>query len=344
MGGPPRPPPLEPGQRETLERWARGRRTPYRLVVRSRIVLAAAEGRTNRQIARELRVSPLTVALWRSRFMLLGIDGISRDAPRLGSRRSLSDWTLRRILVTTLSQNPPEGTRWSSRSLAREVGVSHSSVLRVWRTHEVRRYRTPIAALAHDPRYRPRSVDVVGVYVSPPHRAVVLTDRVPARPLERAPLSVVAPAPPRTDLGGRTSTTEFVRLLARLESVPAARSSASVARKDFLAFLGTVADHGGKDDRRHVLVSAVDEPLRSTVTAWSARGRAIEVVPPDARAPLHEFVGRWLSEQSREPRTRIALHDLPGLRDAIDRWAARSPSEARPFAWVTVRSSGVDAT
>jgi transposase-like protein len=340
MGGPVRALPLEPDQRGTLERWARGRRTSYRLVVRARIVLRAAEGLTNRRIARELSVSPLTVALWRSRFILLGLDGISRDAPRLGSRRPLNDETLRRILVTTLLQPSPSGRRWSSRTLAREVGVSHSTVLRVWRSHRVRAYRTPIAALAHDPRFQPRAVAVSGIYVSPPHGAIVLSDRASGTGPSRGPSSVRESRPS----GNRTARpAELVRLLARLETSRRAAPASEQRRKDFLAFLGSATDRSARGGESHLMVAPSGNPMRSTVVAWTSRSRAVRLIPADADVPLHQLVDRWLAETSRNPRTQIVLDELPQLERAVDRWTNESALKPRPFVWVSARTGASES-
>jgi transposase len=338
VAGAQRPVTLDPSQRGTLERWARGRRTPYRLVVRSRIVLRSSDGATNRQIARELNVSPLTVACWKSRFALLGVDGISRDAPRFGSRRALSDAKLREILTRTVNEPPPNGTSWSSRSLAQAVGVSHSTVLRVWREHPVVRDRGRLAALAHDPRFQPRSIGVSGVYLSPPHGAVVISDRLRAnlQTSRRGSLSS-APGPRGGTRAPKATTKELVELLARIEALPAARSAARLARKEFLAFLGTVAEHGTRGDRSHLLLTPADDSLRSVVVKWSSRSYEISLVDSQGKISLHELVARWLSERSRNPRTEIALTELPRLRRAIERWASELGVDTRPFAWVNSR-------
>lgn len=300
--------------------------------------MRASTGQTNREIARELGVSPLTVACWKSRFALLGTDGISRDAPRFGSRRTLSDSKLREILETTARRPPPSGTSWSSRTLARAVGVSHSTVLRVWRAHPARRDRTRLAALAHDPRFQPRSIDLSGVYLRPPHAAIVISDSAPRNSRSPRNMKPARPTRSRVDRTAAVSSTiELVQLLARLESGPAARSSARIARKEFLAFLGSVADHSVRGARTHLLVAPGDESLRPIVAKWSSREHEISLASSEANLSLHELVAHWLSEQSRNPRTEIALTELPRLRQAVDQWASNLDGEVRPFAWVNAR-------
>jgi len=340
MGGAPRLPTLSSSQRVTLERWSRGRRIPYRLVIRSRIILRASTGLSNRRIARELGVSPLTVACWRSRFALLGLDGISRDAPRLGGRRTLSDSKFREILATTLHTPPPSGTTWTSRSLARAVGVSHSTVLRVWKAHTLQRHRTRLSALAHDPRFQPRSIGVSGVYLSLPYRAVVLSDRAPETSRTHPRLPPASPIKARaTPRASTRPVTELVELLARLESFPTARSPGRLGRKEFLAFLGSVEHHLAPGGRSHFFLAPEEEPLRSVVVQGSSRKHEVSLVGTGGDISLHELVGRWLSERSRNPRTEIVLNELPRLRQAVDRWASDLGGEARPFAWVNGRQA-----
>ena len=126
---------LSDDDRMLLERWARGRSTPARLVLRSKIALLAASGLLNKEIARELRCGAKTVCLWRSRFAQRGIAGIEKDAPRGGSRTKKSEDLVRQIIHKTLHEAPPRRSRWSTRTLAAALGTSPAMVQRVWKIH-----------------------------------------------------------------------------------------------------------------------------------------------------------------------------------------------------------------
>ena len=126
---------LSDSDRMILERWARGRSTPARLVLRSKIALLAASGLLNKEIARELRCSTKTVCLWRHRFAQRGIPGIEKDAPRGGKRTKKSEVLVQQIIHKTLHESPPRRSRWSTRSLAAALGTSPAMVQRVWKTH-----------------------------------------------------------------------------------------------------------------------------------------------------------------------------------------------------------------
>ena len=165
---------LTEAEREVLNKWAKGRSTPARLVARARIVLLAAAGKENRQIATQLGLSKPTVGLWRKRFAQRRLAGIEKDAPRSGRRPTQMNRLARRILETTMQVQPPQATHWSVRTLARAVAASPSMVHRVWKAHRLQPHRTRTFKLSRDPRFIEKMTDVIGLYLNPPERALVL--------------------------------------------------------------------------------------------------------------------------------------------------------------------------
>lgn len=165
---------LDDGEREQLQRWARRRRTAAGLATRSRIVLACAQGESNSEIARRLGVSRPTVTKWRSRFAERRLDGLI-DEPRPGPPRTVSDEQVEDVIVRTLEGAPPDGgTHWSTRQMARQVGLSQSTVSRIWRAFGLKPHRVEHWKLSKDPLFVEKVRDVVGLYLDPPERAVVL--------------------------------------------------------------------------------------------------------------------------------------------------------------------------
>jgi transposase len=142
---------LSDAERMQLERWARGRTAPARLVLRSKIVLLAASGRLNKDIAGELRCGMKTVCLWRARFARHGVSGIEKDARRGGRRHQATDALVERIIHTTLHESPPRGSRWSTRSLAAALGTSPAMVQRVWKNRGLTAYQRPPGIASEDP-------------------------------------------------------------------------------------------------------------------------------------------------------------------------------------------------
>lgn len=157
-----------------MEAWIRAKTSPQRIVLRSRICLLAAKGKSNSAIARQLGTSRPTVLLWRKRFEDAGHRGLSEDAPHGPSAQRLSPQKVRTIVEATLHTTPQDATHWSTRTSAKAQGVSHASVARIWDAHGLKPHRTGTFKLSKDKRFVEKLTDVVGVYLNPPDRALVL--------------------------------------------------------------------------------------------------------------------------------------------------------------------------
>jgi transposase len=157
-----------------LERWARGRSTPVRLMQRAKIVLLANRGQENRDIAAEVGVTRQLVGRWRNRFCQLGLDGIVKDAPGRGRKPTVRDALVQTIIEMTTQHKPPNATHWSTRTLARALGTSDSMVRRVWQANGLRPHLSRTFKLSNDPRFVEKLIDVVGLYLNPPEHALVL--------------------------------------------------------------------------------------------------------------------------------------------------------------------------
>jgi transposase len=162
-------------ERATLRKWSRGRSTPARLIQRAQIVLAAAEGRENKDIATDLGCTRRTVGTWRNRFAAERLAGIERDAPRGGRTATQRARFEAEIIRRTTQEVPPNATQWSKRSLANVLGCSDSLVQRVWRDNGLKPHRIKSFKVSNDPRFAEKLVDVVGLYLDPPEHALVLS-------------------------------------------------------------------------------------------------------------------------------------------------------------------------
>src|SRR5687768_5707953 len=166
---------LEPKQREELERLARGRRVPVRLAERAKVVLHAADGMENQEIGQKLGITRQKAGRWRDRYAGLGIGGIEKDAPRSGSKPRIDDEQRQAVVRKTLHEKPQGQTHWSRSTMAAATGLSDSTVGRIWREHGLKPHRVETFKLSSDPRFAEKLGDIIGLYVSPPEHAVVLS-------------------------------------------------------------------------------------------------------------------------------------------------------------------------
>jgi transposase len=196
---------LSEGERVQLGLWARRRRSAQALALRCRVVLLAAEGLNNTEIAQRLGVHRLMVRKWRSRFAEYRLDGLI-DEPRPGKPRTITDEQVEEVIVKTLESTPKNATHWSTRSMAREVGLTQSAVLRIWRAFGLQPHRQETWKLSKDPQFVAKVRDVVGLYLNPPERAVVLCvdEKSQIQALDRT--APILPMLPGTPSARRTTT------------------------------------------------------------------------------------------------------------------------------------------
>jgi transposase len=198
-GRPKAPLVLTAEERQTLERWARRPRSAQALALRARIVLACAEGATNQQVAERLGIWPQTVGKWRGRFVRERLEGLS-DEPRPGRPRTIADQQVEEVIVKALEEPPPNhDTHWSTRSMARATGLSQSAISRIWRAFGLKPHLEQTWKLSADPQFIDKVRDIVGLYLDPPERALVLCvdEKSQIQALDRtAPILPILPTTP----------------------------------------------------------------------------------------------------------------------------------------------------
>src|SRR5215212_2769 len=189
---------LDERERAQLQAWTRRRSSAQALALRARIVLLAARGLKNTEIAARLEVDHATVRKWRSRFAELRLDGLT-DEPRPGRPRMITDARVEEVIIRTLETAPKDATHWSTRSMAREVGLTQTAVSRIWRAFGLQPHRQDTFKLSKDPLFIDKVRDVVGLYLAPPERAVVLCvdEKSQIQALDRtAPILPMLPGTP----------------------------------------------------------------------------------------------------------------------------------------------------
>ena len=164
---------LDSVERDTLERWIRRPRTAQALALRARIILSCEAGGSNTAVAKDLGLNRVTVAKWRSRFLEQRLDGLL-DEPRPGAPRTITDTDVESVITATLEEQPTDATHWSTRSMAKRTGMSQSAISRIWRAFALQPHRTETFKLSKDPLFIEKVRDIVGLYLNPPDRALVL--------------------------------------------------------------------------------------------------------------------------------------------------------------------------
>src|SRR3954469_16105851 len=188
-------------ERAQLEAWARRRKSAQALAQRSRIVLAAADGVANTEIARQLGIHRSVATRWRNRFAEHRLDGLT-DEPRPGQPRKITDAQVEEVIVKTLETTPKDATHWSTRSMAAEVGLNQTAVHRIWKAFGLQPHRQDAWKLSRDPQFIEKVRDVVGLYLNPPERAVMLCvdEKSQIQALDRpAPILPLLPGVPERD-------------------------------------------------------------------------------------------------------------------------------------------------
>jgi transposase len=323
---------------EQLERWSHGRSTPARLVLRSKIILAAAKGLENRQIARRLRTRQNTVSLWRSRFVDLGIAGITRDAPRPGRKPKISQKRVDAIIERTLQTKPKGATHWSTRTLAKEVGVSHATVHRIWRSHRLQPHRERSFKLSKDPRFNERVRDVVGLYMNPPDRAVVIcVDEKPGiQALDRG--QTMLPMRPgmiasRSWEYERNGTIDLFAALKILDGTVVTQFHRRHRHQEFLIFLRTIDESVPKELDVHMVLDNLGTHTQPDVEAWFTRHPRYKLHFTPTDASWLNMVEAWLSKLTEKQIKRNSFPGVTALIRAVNDFVAEYQKNPHPFVW-----------
>jgi transposase len=324
-------------ERAELRALARAGRTEQRIVTRARIVLRAAEGQANRSIAEELGVSPMTVLLWRSRFAHQRLAGL-HDAPRPGREPTYGRAERDRVIARTLEAPPDGTTHWSARRMARRTGISITTIQRIWAEAGLKPHRTETFKWSTDPELVTKVRDVVGLYLNPPERAIVLSmdEKTQIQALDRTqPMLPLRPGQVERhthDYERHGTTSLFAALnVATGEVTHEARARHTGA--DFLAFLRRV-ERTYPAEELHVVLDNVSTHKTPAVRAWLARHPRITFHFTPTSASWLNQVETWFSVLSRQAIRRGSFRSVKELIAAIATFIEHCNAGATPFIWI----------
>lgn len=336
----PRIPPLvvTDEERLTLERWARRPTTAQALARRARIVLASAAGKPILHIAKAEHVTWATARRWRARFLRLRLDGLL-DEPRPGAPRQIHDVDVERVLTATLESTPRDATHWSTRSLAKHCGMTQTAVARIWRAFALQPHRTDSFKLSKDPLFIEKVRDIVGLYLHPPARALVLRvdEKSQIQALDRsAPLLPLRPGQVerRTHDYVRHGTTSLFAALDVRTGRVIGHCHARHRAIEFRRFLDRIDAAVPPDLDVHLILDNYVTHKTPLIHRWLAKRPRYHLHFTPTSASWLNLVERWFVELTRKQLQRGVHLSTPALVAAIRQYIALSNTAAKPFVWI----------
>jgi transposase len=326
-------------ERTKLESWVRRPKTAQRLALRSRIVLAADAGQSNTAIAADLRVTLPAVGKWRQRFLDRRLDGLT-DEPRPGPPRTITDAHVEDVVTRTLETKPADATHWSTRGMARATGLTQTAVSRIWRAFGPHPHRHEAFKLSTDPRFVEKVRGVVGPYLDPPDRAVVLgvDEKSGTQALDRA-----QPALPMTPGQAERGTHDYVRhgttsLFAALDVATGkviGRCHRRHRHQEFVKFLGGIDAAVAAEEgvTVHLVLDNYATRKAPAVRRWLARHPRFVVHFTPTSGPWLNQVERSFAEITAKRIRRGAFKTVKALEQAIEAYPAEHNANPEPFKW-----------
>jgi transposase len=337
---------LSEDERRILENWARRRSTAQGLALRARIVLACAEGRSNTAVAARLGVSRATVRKWRARFLARRLDGLA-DEPRPGVPRTITDAQVEEVVIRTLEEVPEGATHWSKRELARRVGISPTSVHRIWRAFGLQPWRVEDFKISPDPLLIDKIRDVVGLYLAPPANAAVFSvDEKPhIQALERtAPVLPMLPGVPerRSFDYVRHGTIDLLAALNIATGKVLGKLTAQHRAVDFRDFLDDIDRQTDPGLDVHVICDNLSAHKAPVVHKWLLAHPRFQLHFTPTYSSWINQVERWLAELQRRCLARGVFCSVEELTTALEAWIKLWNEDARPFKWTKTADQIID--
>lgn len=329
---------LDDKARKILQRWSRGRSTPARLVLRAKIVLLAAKGTQNNDIASELGTERTIVGRWRSRFAQHGLAGIEKDAPRGGRQPTKRNKLARLIIKKTTKERPPNATHWSGRTLASALGVDKSMIWRVWKANNLKPHLARTFKVSNDPRFVEKMTDVVGLYLNPPERAIVFCvdeksqiqalDRTqPGLPLKKGRCGTM------THDYKRNGTTTLFAALAVAEGRLIGMCMSRHRHQEWIKFLKLIDAETPADLDLHLIVDNYATHKHPKVKSWLNRHRRFHMHFTPTSSSWLNLVERWFREITDKRIRRGVFHSVKQLEQAIMDYIAAHNQDPQTIVW-----------
>ena len=324
--------------RTELEKLIRRRTTPVRVAERCRIVLLAAEGLENKQIAERMDVAPRMAALWRGRFLALGVEGLLKDAPRSGRKPTITAEKVAEVIAKTTQSQPEAATHWSRSTMARTVGISDSSVGRIWHAHGLKPHRVESFKISNDPDFAEKLGDIVGLYLNPPEHALVLSvdEKSQIQALDRT-----QPGLPMKRGRGQTLTHDYKRngtttLFAALNTATGEVYGLCQQRhrhQEWLKFLRLIDETVPAEKQIHIICDNYATHKHPRVQRWLDTHKRFHVHFTPTSASWLNMIERFFRDLTENRIRRGVFRDLEQLILAIGDYIDHHNENPKPFIW-----------
>ena len=329
---------LSDEDRTKLLRWSRGRSTPARLVLRANIVLDAAQGLRNEDIAKRRRIDRTVVGRWRRRFAQSGLAGIEKDLPRGGRRPVAREAVTAKIIEWTTQRPPANATHWSCRTLAKELGVSRSMINRVWQAQGFKPHLSKTFKLSNDRNFAQKLVDVVGLYLNPPEHALVLScdeksqiqalDRTqPSLPLKKGRCGTM------THDYKRNGTTTLFAALELAEGKLIGTCMQRHRHQEWIKFLELIDQQTPTELDLHLIVDNYATHKHPRVKRWLQRHPRFHMHFIPTSSSWLNLVERWFRDITDKRIRRGAFHSVEQLITAINDYIAAHNAQPKTYTW-----------
>ena len=329
---------LSPEEKSVLETWSRGRSLASRLVQRAHIILKSAAGMFNQTIARELQISRPTVQLWRERFLALRLPGLEKDAPRPGRIPKISQRKINAVIEATLHTKPPNATHWSTRTMAKAQKLSEATIRRIWKRHNLKPHLISTFKLSRDKRFVEKLCDIVGLYLNPPDKSLVLCmdeksqiqalDRTqPGLPLKKGRCGTM------THDYVRHGTTTLFAALSMLDGKVIGDCMPRHRHQEFLRFLKKIDSETPPELDLHLIVDNYGTHKHPRVKSWLKRHPRFHLHFTPTSSSWLNLIERWFRELTEKRLRRGSFACVPALIAAIEDYLSNHNQNPRVFLW-----------
>lgn len=333
-------PPIEltPDEKAVLKRWSLARKTAVRVAERARIVLLAAEGRQDLQIADELAITPKKAARWRQRFLKHRLPGLEKDAPRPGRTPAISKKMVAKVVRMTTREKPANATHWSTRTMAAAVGISDSSVLRIWHAHGLKPHHVETFKVSNDPEFTEKLEAIVGLYLNPPEHAIVLCvdEKSQVQALDRT-----QPGLPIKKGRAETMTHDYKRygtttLFAALNTASGKVISICQQRhrhQEWIKFLKLIDDATPAGKELYLIADNYATHKHPKVQRWLKRHPRFHVHFTPTSSSWLNMVERFFRDLTQNRLRRGVFRSVFELITALDAYVDLHNENPKPFIW-----------